>query len=222
MLGYTSDREHNMRDPVRDSLNSVTPFTLLLLLLFSAMLSIPEYELATAQTKTTLTTMALASNVLTYESSNYGFSVEYPASWQKVEFSKGIAEGTRNMVVNFLSPLEGPSDTFREYLIIQTVNVTSLDLSLKTFTGEQITFLNDSFPDFNILESNRSTTITSHIAYEVVYTYSDPIIGKAKAMEIWIVNGGKVYILSYHAAAAKYSMYLSTIRKMIDSFVTLK
>src|SRR2546428_7148985 len=97
-----------MRNPVRASSNSVTLFTLLLLLLFSVMHSIPEYELATAQTKTTRTTMALASNVLTYESSDYGFVVQYPANWQKVEFSKGIEEGTRNMVVNFLSPLEGP------------------------------------------------------------------------------------------------------------------
>jgi eukaryotic-like serine/threonine-protein kinase len=211
-----------MRDLVRASSNSVTLFTLLFLLLFSVMLSIPEYELATAQTKTTQTTMALASNVLTYESSNYGFVVQYPANWQKVEFSKGIEEGTRNLVVNFLSPLEGPSDTFREYLIVQTANMTSRDLSLKTFTIEQMAFLKSSFPDFNILESNRSTTITSHIAYEVVYTYSDPIIGKAKAMEIWIVNGGKEYILSYHADAAKYSKYLPTVLKMIGSFVTVK
>lgn len=211
-----------MRDLVGASSNSVTLFALLLLLLFSVMLSIPEYKLATAQTKTTLTTIALASNVLTYESSNYGFAVQYPANWQKVEFSKGIEEGTRNMDVNFLSPLEGPSDTFREYLIVQTANMTSRDLSLKTFTIEQMAFLKGSFPDFNILESNRSTTITSHIAYEVVYTYSDPIIGKAKGMEIWIVNGGKVYILSYHADAAKYSKYLPTILKMIGSFVTVK
>jgi hypothetical protein len=211
-----------MRNLVRASSNSVTLFALLLLLLFSVMRSIPEYELATAQTKTTQTTMALASNVLTYESSNCGFVVQYPTTWQKVEFSKGIEEGTRNLVVNFLSPLEGPSDTFREYLIVQTANMTSRDLSLKTFTIEQMAFLKDSFPDFNILESNRSTTITSHIAYEVVYTYSDPIIGKAKAMEIWIVNGGKVYILSYHADAAKYSKYLPTILKMIGSFVTVK
>jgi hypothetical protein len=211
-----------MRNLIRASSNSVTLFALLLLLLFSVMRSIPEYELATAQTKTTQTTMALASNVLTYESSNCGFVVQYPANWQKVEFSKGIEEGTRNLVVNFLSPLEGPSDTFREYLIVQTASMTSRDLSLKTFTIEQMAFLKDSFPDFNILESNRSTTITSHIAYEVVYTYSDPIIGKAKAMEIWIVNGGKVYILSYHADAAKYSKYLPTIIKMIGSFVTVK
>src|ERR1700730_2893799 len=199
-----------MRNLVRASSNSVTLFALLLLLLFSVMRSIPEYELATAQTKTTQTTMALASNVLTYESSNCGFVVQYPANWQKVEFSKGIEEGTRNLVVNFLSPLEGPSDTFREYLIVQTANITSRDLSLKTFTIEQMAFLKDSFPDFNILESNRSTTITSHIAYEVVYAYSDPIIGKAKAMEILIVNGGERYIVSYHADAAKYSKYLPT------------
>jgi eukaryotic-like serine/threonine-protein kinase len=210
-----------MRDLVRSSSNWVT-LASLLLLLFSAMFYIPGYELATAQTKTNLTTMPLASNVLTYEDSNCGFSVQYPASWQKVEFSNGIEEGTRKMVVNFLSPLEGPSDTFREYFLIQSANVTSRDLSLKTFTGEQITFLRDSFPDFNILESNRSTTITSHNAYEIVYTYSDPIIGKAKAMEIWVANGGKVYILSYHADATKYSKYLPTIRKMSDSFGIVK
>jgi len=211
-----------MRDLVKASSNPVTLFTLLLLLLFSVMLSIPEYELAMAQTKTTQSTLALGSNVLTYESSNDGFVVQYPANWQKVEFGKGIEEGTRNLIVNFLSPLETPSDTFREYLLVQTANMTSRHLSLKTFTIEQMSFLKDSFPDFNVLESNRSTTSTSHIAYEVVYTYSDPIIGKAKAMEIWIVNGGKVYIISYHADAAKYSKYLPTILKMIGSFVTVK
>ncbi|HET7147014.1 MAG TPA: PsbP-related protein [Candidatus Nitrosopolaris sp.] len=222
MLVGASGGEHNMKDHVRASSDSMTLLILLLLLSFSAMLSIPEHELATSQTKTILTTMALASNVLTYVSHNYGFSMQYPASWQKVEFNSGISEGSRNMVANFLSPLEGPSDTFREYLIIQTANMTSRDLPLKTFIREQITFLKDSFPDFNILESNQSTTNTSRIAYEVVYTYSDPLIGKSKAMETWIVNGGIAYILSFHADSAKYSKYLPTIRKMIDSFLTLK
>jgi eukaryotic-like serine/threonine-protein kinase len=211
-----------MSNIVRPASNSATLFTLLLLLLSSAMLHIPEKEIATAQTKTSLTTTTPASNMLTYKSSNYGFIVHYPDGWQKVEFSRGIGDGTRNTVVNFLSPLEGPSDTFREYLIIQTANVTSQDLSLKAFTGEQITFLKESFPSFSLLESNRSTTLTSHIAYEVIYTYNDPIIATAKAMEIWIMDGGKAYILSYHADIAKYSKYLPTIRKMIDSFATLK
>ena len=212
--------EQNMSDSVRPVSNSATLFTLLLLLLCSAMLHIPEQEIATAQTKTRTT--APASNILTYRSSIYGFIVHYPEGWQKVEFSKGIVDGARNTVVNFLSPLEGPSDTFREYLIIQIANVTSQDLSLKAFTGEQIIFLKESFPSFSLLESNRSTTLTSHIAYEVVYTYNDPIIGTAKAMEIWIMDGGKAYILSYHADIAKYSKYLPTIRKMIGSFATLK
>ena len=100
--------------------------------------------------------------------------------------------------------------------------MTSQDLSLKAFTGEQIIFLKESFPSFSLLESNRSTTLTSHIAYEVVYTYNDPILGTAKAMEIWIMDGGKAYILSYHADIAKYSKYLPTIRKMIGSFATLR
>jgi hypothetical protein len=65
-----------------------------------------EQEIAMAQTQTSLTTTTPASNILTHKSSNYGFIVHYRDGWQKVEFSRGIGDGTRNTVVNFLSPLE--------------------------------------------------------------------------------------------------------------------
>ena len=137
-----------MSDSVRPASNSATLFTLLLLLLSSAMLHIPEQEIATAQTKTSLTTTTPASNMLTYKSSNYGFIVHYPDGWQKVEFNRGIGDGTRNTVVNFLSPLEGPSDTFREYLIIQTANVTSQDLTLKGIYRRTNNFFKRIFSKF--------------------------------------------------------------------------
>ena len=152
---------------------------------------------------------------MTFGSSSYGIIVKYPKDRQKAEFSRGIADGTRNTLVSFLSPLEGPYETFREYLIIQSANVTSKDLTLKRVTGEQITYLKDSLPSFSLLELNRSITLANHIAYEVVYAYNDPIIGTAKAMEIWIINDGKAYILSYYADIAEYYKYLPSILKMI-------
>jgi hypothetical protein len=63
--------------------------------------------------------MMISKNFLIYESAAYGFKIQYPSGWEKTEFSGGIEEGHRKIIVNFVSPLEGASDTFREYLIIE-------------------------------------------------------------------------------------------------------
>jgi hypothetical protein len=60
--------------------------------------------------------------------------------------------------------------------------------------------------------------MAGHNAYTVVFTYSDPIVGTAKAIEVWTMNGSKSYILSYHADSRGYVGYLPTIERMINSF----
>jgi len=50
------------------------------------------------------------------------------------------------------------------------------------------------------------------------YKYTDLVFGKAMAMDIGVTNGDKVFVLSYLADQAKFSFYLPTIQKMIDSF----
>jgi hypothetical protein len=158
------------------------------------------------------------SKFLSYEDTLYGFKIEYPADWEKVQFAQGITQGPNNMVVNFLSPSHGPSQTFREYLLIETANVTSAPSNESTFSNKELTFLAQSFPHFTPVQINPNSSLAEHNGFTVVFTYSDPIVGTAKAMEVWVVNGSKGYILSYHADSNGYGSYLPTIEKMINSF----
>src|SRR5689334_15637608 len=122
------------------------------------------------------------------------------------------------MVVNFISPLRGSSQTFREYLLIETANVTSASSNVSTFSKKGLTFLAQSFPHFMPVQINLNSSLAEHNAYTVVFTYSDPIVGTAKAMEVWVVNGSKGYILSYYADSSDYVIYLPTIEWMTNSF----
>lgn len=152
-----------------------------------------------------------------FQDTLYAFKIEYPADWEKIQFSQGITQGPHNLVVNFLSPSRGPSETFREYLLIETANVTSFS-NLSTFSKQEISFLAQSFPHFTPVQIRSNSSLAGHNAYTVVFTYSDPIVGTAKAMEAWAINGSKAYILSYHADSSDYISYLPTIETMIKSF----
>jgi hypothetical protein len=163
--------------------------------------------------KTSMGQIQDTSKYLGYQDTFHGFKVEYPADWEKIQFSQGITEGPHNLVVNFLSPSRGPSQTFREYLIIETANVTSAS----TFLKQEISFLAQSFPHFTPVQVSNSS-LAGHNAYTVVFTYKDPIVGTGKVMDIWTINGSKAYILSYHADSLDYISYLPVIQTMIKSF----
>jgi hypothetical protein len=162
--------------------------------------------------KTSMGQIQHTSKYLGYQDIVHGFKVEYPADWEKIQFSQGITEGPHNLVVNFLSPPR-PSETFREYFIIETSNVTSTS----TFSKQEISFLAQSFPHFTPVQISNSS-LASHNAYAVVFTYRDPIVGIGKVMQIWTINGSKAFILSYHADGVDYISYLRIIQTMIKSF----
>lgn len=176
------------------------------LLLFTSLSLCPILKTSMAQIQRT-------SKYLSYQDTAHGFKVEYPGDWEKIQFSQGITEGPHNLVVNFLSPSRGPSQTFREYLIIETANVTSAS----TFLKQEISFLTQSFPHFTPVQISNSS-LADHNAYTVVFTYRDPIVGTGKVIEIWTINGSKAYILSYHADSVDYISYLPIIQTIIKSF----
>ena len=163
--------------------------------------------------KTSMGLVLYTSKYLDYQDTVHGFKVKYPTDWEKIQFSHGITEGPHNLVVNFLSPSRGPSQTFREYLIIETANVTSPS----TFLKQELSFLAQSFPHFTPVQTSNST-LARHNASALVFTYKDPIVGTGKATEIWTINGSKAYILSYHADSVDYVSYLPIIQTMIKSF----
>jgi hypothetical protein len=59
-------------------------------------------------------------------------------------------------------------------------------------------------------------------AYMLSGTYQNPSSGLQRLMEIGTIIGDKAYVIQYIADAPKYSDYLPTVQKMIDSLVIKK
>ena len=154
-------------------------------------------------------------NLLTYDSPMYGFKIQYPSDWEKIEFS-GVEEGNRKIIVNFVSPLTGPSDTFREYFIIERgfvkMPTRSLDSSVNTYISSL-----KSLPNFKLIESNMLSLATNP-AEKLVYSYNNPQVGVTKTMDTLIIKDDKLFLLSFNSDAATYNSYLPIIQKMLDSF----
>jgi len=187
--------------------------------LLSLLMAMPLLSITTVQK------IALAQtndgNFLKYESPTYGFKIQYPSNWEKLEFTQGIEEEHRNIVVNFLSPAGGASNAFREYLIIEVRNLTSQDTSLGQYIDTQIS-LRQALPNFSLSESTPISLTGGYPAHKIIYTYSNPIVGITKAMEILTIKHDKLYFLSYSGDATKYGIYLPIVQKMIDSFQITK
>jgi hypothetical protein len=164
--------------------------------------------------------------------------VQYPSNWQKIEFTQVIERGGRNTVVNFLSPSEGTADKFREYFIVkvddlrpeQGFAITSpSSYSLLTeYVNHQISDYKKLYQGFQLTESptsslllnktdNNSSPNDYSLFNKIVYTYDDATAGKIKIMELYLLKNNKIFSLSFHSEASKYSTYLPIIQNIVDS-----
>ena len=149
----------------------------------------------------------LTNNYVIYENPTYGISIQYPSSWEKIEYPRmGLAPVGLDLVANFLVPLINASDHWREHLIIQILNQTRAkklipqsDITLAGKHGYK-RVVNNTMEIFN-LDSNTEHRLN------------------IKTMEVWVAIGnGDTCLLIYKAVAARYSDYLPTIQRMLDSF----
>jgi len=196
-----------------------TSLLLFIILLSNSILSVYyyHYQQSAAQTINTPSENIArkTSEFVTYKNPMYGFRIQYPANWEKIDFGQAIEEDDRHIVVTFLSPSENTLDRFREYLIIQ-VGTIMFNRSLEHYVDKQIISLRHSLPNFEIVESN-ATAIVDNLAHTIVYTFK---VGEDeyKVTEIWIIKDNKLYYVKYSTELGSSGNYESTVRKMIDSF----
>jgi Clostripain family/PsbP-like protein len=150
------------------------------------------------------------AELLTYENSNSGFSVQFPYDWQNYE---------NGSFVYFYFPWEDKSDKYRDFVAIESRSYRNM--TMDKFISRYIKSAQNSGGDFDFIESNATTLAGNNHAHKIVSTakYQD---SKAtvplKVMEILLIKGSKGYGISYVAEAAKYSKFLPTVQKMINSF----
>jgi hypothetical protein len=171
-------------------------------------------ELTSSSSNSNSNGTVITEGFLPYENSNLGIRVQYPAAWELESHTEGAV---------FLAPLENASDRYYESLNVYVYNPGALeyypsnDTSLDEIVAGELKSL-QRHNDFQLEESNQTTISGNNIpAYKLIYTYSDPNIGLAKAMEVLSTDGKSLYILVYTAKPADYPVHLQTIMKMIDS-----
>ena len=156
-------------------------------------------------------------NFLTYENPIFGIKILYPANWDKQENSSSSNDNSTLIdLVAFSPPFKNNSDIVGK-LIVQVDNISDIKpITLANYANDTVSDLRQ---DFRVSESN--ATLAGNPAYKIVYTGLEASID-LKAMMVMTIKGDRAYIISYTAEPEKYSYYLPTVQKMIDSFEILK
>lgn len=157
-------------------------------------------------------TIGLDSEYLTYDDLITGFSIKYPPDWERAQHI--------DKSVTFLAPRESNSDTNPAGLGIMVTEVVSNN-TLASITQNQLNKLKNLYPDIQILES-METIFLGHPSHMIIFTATDNTQSMRKAMQIWFKEDNKAFLMTYKSDNQRYSKYLPTIDKMLNSFYTYK
>jgi hypothetical protein len=185
-----------------------------------------NYPLTTLAQTALSTFQDLGKNMKTYTNEQYKFAISYPTTWDKIVFVQGITESGRQILVTFLSPLENPSDLFREYLTVEVANFspgTAVEKSKLIQYGEnQVSIFRKSLQGFHVLArsdqfNNSVSNIGNPACYKVLYNFIDSTAGKINVLDIYCAKESKVYLISFQSDSNKYPLYLPIIKLMVNS-----
>jgi eukaryotic-like serine/threonine-protein kinase len=154
--------------------------------------------------------MALESEFLTYDDIITGFSMKYPPDWERAQHI--------DKSVTFHAPRESNSETNPADLRIMVIGSNK---TLTSITQTQLNTLKDLYPDIQVLESIE-TIFLGHPAHMITFTATDNTQNMRKAMQIWFKEDSKAYLMTYKSDNERFSKYLPTIDKMLNSFYTYK
>ena len=196
---------------------SIVLSILIVFAIFPAIISFVEYNLAfgSFHENPMIPIPISESEFLTYDDIISGFSIKYPPGWERAQHV--------DKSVTFLAPKENNSDTnpaglgimFKE-IVSNTTNTT-----LASVTQTQLSTLKNLYPDIKVLESIE-TTFLGHPAHKIIFTATDNTQNMRKAMQIWFKEETKAYLMTYKSDNERFSKYLPTIDKMLNSFYTYK
>jgi hypothetical protein len=156
--------------------------------------------------------IAVESEFLTYDDLITGFSMKYPQDWDRAQHI--------DKSVTFHAPKESNSDTNPADLGIMVIQVGS-NTTLTSITQNQLDTLKKLYPDFQLRESVESVFL-GHPAHMIIFTATDNTETLRKAMQIWFKEDTKAYLVTYKSDNERFSKYLPTIDRMLNTFYTYK
>ena len=156
--------------------------------------------------------IATESEFLTYDDLITGFSMKYPQDWDRAQHI--------DKSVTFHAPKESNSDINPADLGIMVIQVEP-NTTLASITQTQLDTLKKLYPDFQLHQSVESAFL-GHPAHMIIFTATDNTETVRKAMQIWFKEETKAYLLTYKSDNERFSKYLPTIDRMLNTFYTYK
>jgi serine/threonine-protein kinase len=101
---------------------------------------------------------------------------------------------------------------------VQDVSYLNLNYSLNDIKNEKIQNTANTTADFQLLNSNINSTLSSISAYNFTFAYFHPNIGTIKGLEIGTIVDNKIYFIEYFATPIRYHELLPSVLRMIESF----
>jgi eukaryotic-like serine/threonine-protein kinase len=164
-----------------------------------------------AATKIITPTVYFDPNWQTYTDKR--MKIKYAKNWQK--------DNVLNIITGehliFTSPKQNLVDQYQENISIRIEKLTNPRIKLSNYTQAAIAEINKYYPDANIVESS-SINLANQPAQLVVYTGKDEKLLPIKNLEVWTIDRGNAYIITYKAAPDRYYHHLETAMTMINSF----
>ena len=164
-----------------------------------------------------------SDSFLTYNNSKLNFSIQYPSTWELVENKVHPELENISSTIEIKSPFEGSQDLLQEEFLI-SINKLQEKITFDDYVDNALNEFKNEYRDFQLI-SNNSTMIDNLNGRKLSYSYIagvDPVSIKLIMNHSIILDGNKVYVLSFGTPPEKYYEYLSIINKMINSFKILE
>jgi eukaryotic-like serine/threonine-protein kinase len=139
--------------------------------------------------------------------------IKYAKSWQKDDVNNII---TGEQVI-FTNTNQNSVSKYQENISIRVEKLTNPQLKLSNYTQATIAEIKKYYLDAKIIESS-SILLANKPAKLVVYTGKDEKSPLIKNLEVWTIDRGNAYIVTYKAAPDRYYQSLETVMTMINSF----
>jgi hypothetical protein len=145
----------------------------------------------------------------TYTDAGNGFTIKYPPDWEEQQSPEGAA-------VAFLAPKEDTTDRFRENINVLIQSLPDPDMSLQEYTDLSTRQGPQLIEGFKVLDQDE-ISVGGHAANRVHYTGG--ISGNDFEWEaVWLVEGGKAYVITFTASPDRFSDYIERARAALNSF----
>ena len=150
---------------------------------------------------------------VTYKNSNYQFEIKYPEDWVQRDLDDPIT----GEIVVFSSGLETAVDPFSEKVYIAVEYLSSEPITLEEYTQEVFKRIRQAKGSDIEIHQDRKARVSKYPARRVIYSREEDGL-QLRQMETFTIKGDRVYIAIYTAERAKFSKFLDTANKIINSW----